>query len=236
MDRIYLICLVALFAYGCSDTSSDSDEMGDDTDNEGGEVFEMELFLEEFLSSVPMADCAVTANGETMTADAFGAVTLSLPGEQNVLVTVEQEGFPNSYLYTWMVGYNGSSWTTGIPSNSSIGLIGDILDLTYDDTKGLVSIFIHHSEATEDSGIVPSLDGATVELDANYGAALMNNGTLAGLTPGNTVMGKGVTFVNVDPGTISPTITTPNGETCERGHSSFEVVAGSYTESHYYCF
>ncbi|HNC96680.1 MAG TPA: hypothetical protein PKW90_11180, partial [Myxococcota bacterium] len=83
------------------------------------------------------------------------------------------------------------------------------------------------------------LEGGTISLDVAYDVALVSDGNSPyGFSVGNTTLAgsmSSVIFVNVAPGTVTPSFSVPDGRPCSTGPASFDLPAGAYTTTVYYC-
>ena len=247
MERLLALSLLALVACSGDDKNDDSGSSADGTDGTSADGtgadgtdgtdgtadgYETTAFFTEFLSGSPMVGATVTSGDQTATTDDEGKASFTFAGDENVTFLTTLDGFPDVYSYWWVPALDFQLFTP-VPSYGTIDLLSTALGLPYDETKVLLNVSVVNYVPGNDEPSVP-LDGTVVELDADYALALTSDGTPTGLAPGNTVAGGSIIFVNVEPGTVTPTLTLPGGETCE-GHVSFDAVAGGYVDATYIC-
>jgi len=79
----------------------------------------------------------------------------------------------------------------------------------------------------------------TVSLDVAYDVALVaDSNSPYGFSPGNTTLVgsmSNVVFVNVAPGTVSPSFSVPDGRACDSGWGDFDAPPGAYTAAITHC-
>ena len=222
-----------------TDTSTDTGaatDTGTATDTGGGDVVSsgtiaFTLRFTDFVSSSPLEGLTVSVLDETATTDADGEVTLSVPPNADLKITMTGPGVRDYFIYH----HTGASDVTlnyAVATDTTVAALEAVLQMSVDDSKGLLSV------APRERGTFGAIPGMTITADAASDLALVfdaSSGT--GLSPGNTTLdGSSSTaiFVNIAAGDVTPSFDSAWGWTCD-GPSPIDVPAGAYVIAEYLC-
>jgi hypothetical protein len=237
--------LSAALAFGCTTSSeTGSGGGGSSTNSAGGsgggsggsstDSVNLSMTFQEYGTLSPLEGASVSFDGVTDTTDSAGKVTLTLPANTTSAIGLEQAGFPDHILYATMLDVDRAE-AFDLGSDATNSAVATALSLTPDPSKGQLSVGVIDGAP----GSSNRLPGATIGIDAASEAQLVFDSSAAsGFSPGDTTLAGSSSasiFVNVDPGTITPTITPPSGYTCDLGPTTVEVEANGYTIVNYYC-
>jgi hypothetical protein len=195
------------------------------------------LSLGDFSNNAPLADVTITLGDQMQVTDVEGDTTFSIAPEQNVEATASPSGYPDIRITRYQ-GTGDLSAAYVIPSDAAIGQIAAVLMVDIDPNKAIIAVSVQDNDPNVANAFV-SLPGTTIDLDVGYDVALVRDANSPfGLSPGNTTLDgsiSNVIFVNVDAGTVTPTITPPGAYACDYGWDSFTADPSGYNVSSYYC-
>lgn len=235
------LSLSAALAIGCTTDSDTGSGGGSSTSSGGGsgggsstDSVNLSMTIQEYGTLSPLEGASVSFDGVTDTTDSAGKVTLTLPANTTSAIGLEQTGFPDYILYATMLDVDRAE-AFDLGSDATISALATALSLTRDPAKGQLSVGVIDGSP----GSSNRLPGATIGIDATSDAQLVfDSSAQSGFSPGDTTLAGSSSasiFVNVTPGTITPTITPPSGYTCDLGPTTVEVAANGYTIANYYC-
>ena len=222
-----------------ADTAADSSDQDTVTDTGGGDTvadtvvptISLTLHLTDFLSTSPLVGLSVTILGETATSDSDGTVTLTVPPNADLAISVTGSGLRDHYLYHH-TDTADATLSYPLATDSTVAALEAVLQLTVDDSKGLAEI------ATFEQGTGTPIPGLRITTDATSDLELVLDPAAAGgLSAGNTTLAgapSAVIFVNLTAGAVTPSFDHPWGWTCE-GPSPLDVPAGAYVLAEYRC-
>jgi hypothetical protein len=216
---------------GCPSSPGPDPDAGSDA---AARTVSLSMTVREYGTATALAGATVVLDGDTYTTDAAGQVTLALPANTTTALALTQTGFPDHLLYQ-TTGDVDLAATFDLGSDATLDALALALMLTRDPSRGQLSVGVIDGAP----GDTTRLPGARIQIDATREAQLVFDGSAGtGFSPGDTTLpgsSSASIFVNVAPGTISPTITPPSGYTCDLGPTTVEVEAGGYTIVNYYC-
>ncbi len=249
MSRLpYLLPLITLVACSGSakdtdsnavetDSETDADTDADtDTDTDADADTSMTVAFSDLATHAAIANTPATVNGAAYTTDANGDIVVVGVPATNLHIRMAPENYPPLQAYLIQAWTNGSQ-KIGIPSNATLAGLSGALGITLDPGKSMVVIGVF--DRAGHTGVSEFLEEVTISLNVAYDVALVSDSNSPyGFTPGNTTLVgsmSSVVFVNVDPGTVSPSFSVPDGRPCDIGWPSFDAPAGAYTALIYHC-
>lgn len=246
----HLVLLAALALAACTDKSTDDSSSPDDSggdDSDGPTTGTVSRTYQDFLSADPVVGASVTVGDQQLTSDATGLVSYELDADARYEEVVVASGYPDHVYWRGALaaGYTYSS-SENLVSSDSLALLGNVLGLTLDSARGIVVVQLMGLEVTDgDPDVTGPLVGASAELSAAYDAVLVEASGPVPFTAGSTITAAAtrglVVFVNVAPGPVEVTLTTPAGESCATNLASgdsftdIEAGAGAFAQVNYYC-
>ena len=211
---------VALDDAGSDDVAMDDAGTGDAGQEDAADVQAPQMasghfVLEDYLSGAALQGAVITMGDQSVTTDADGAATISVPiwAPHHIIGTLE--GYHDVHWY----GYNDDgdfSRTQRTVSKAASATLSGALGIPLDPAKGFVYVSVKKKSALDSS--LGALAGATVDLDVPYDVALTSDAASPlGLSPGNTTLEGSeawVIFVNVAAGPVHATVTAPESYDC----------------------
>ena len=234
--------LIAIASWGqlaaCGDDpaqppSDTSDAVGDagDADTVASNNVTLTLHLIDFLTKADLEGLSASVLDQSGTTDAGGTVTLSVPRDTDLTITVTGAG-TRDHLFYHRTGADDEALTYPLGTDGTITAFEAILGLTVAETKGILEI------VTFDASTGAPIPNLTITADAASDLTLVfdaasGTGLSAGAT---TVEGSPSTaiLVNIDAGAVTPSFTHLWGWTCS-GPPALDVPAGSYVIAEYGC-
>lgn len=190
----------------------------------------VEMQLVDFMTNAGIANAPATIDGVATTTDDDGILSVRGTADTDYAITLDAADYPAFVGYQRIPPFSTSSLAMSIPASSSIGLLGTALGIQVDPDLAIVTVSALAMDRSAET--FESLAGVTIDIDATYEIALRtDSGSPLGLSEGNTTApdsAANVIFVNVEPGIITPSFTTPNGEDCTYGPGSGDAPAGAF--------
>lgn len=247
----HLALLAALALAACTDKSTDDSSSADDSggdDSAAPTTATVARTYQDFLSADPVVGASVSlSDGYLFVTDAAGLVSYEREAGARYWERAAATGYPDHVYWRGALaaGYTYSS-TENMVSSDSLVLLGNVLGLTLDSARGIVVVQLMGLEVTDgDPDVTGPLVGASAELSVAYDAVLVEASGPVPFTTGSTITDDAtrglIVFVNVEPGSVEVTLTTPAGESCATDLASgdsftdIEAGAGAFAQVNYYC-
>ncbi len=185
--------------------AGDTDTTGDTGTSQENVV--MTLVVQDAYGSL-IEGIDVAYEGETKTTGPNGATTLDVPKGGTYHVVTTHEDYHDYHVFGSAGSYD-FSYITLVSQMDLYNQVTSQVGVVPDPEKGFIVVSVH------DDMNVPTV-GTKIEIDVAYEKAF----TLQGFTPVETdvVVENGqsfVTFANTEVGTVTPTITPPDGFSCK---------------------
>lgn len=176
----------------------------------------------------------MTSGAAVGTTGANGRASLLVPANSRPEIRVAAADFRDHLIYRSTLEADQSP-TYSLTDQTTIAQIAQRLLVTEDTGKGILLVDVLVAYPGQSMG-VERAPGTVVDIDASYGTAFARDSQSSDLfSPGNSVIETQVMFVNVTPGVVTPTITPPNGITCDVGTEPVSVEAAGLTRTNIYC-
>jgi hypothetical protein len=232
-----LLCLSSCSGVDETSLTDTSADTATDTATDTGVDVVFSLVLKDFMNNQPVENATVRVGSDEYTTSASGGAALTVKGNSYIVVDVEAEGYLPAHLHRF-VGPNDRSAVRKLPTYEARDLIGTLFGLTPDTTKGALAVNIGSGDPRQDTDS-DWLEETEVNIDLDYTTAMVVDPSATyGLSLGNTTLigaDASVLFVNVDVGTVTLSISPPDGYTCELIPSPVEITADHYHEVTVYC-
>ncbi|MFT7521005.1 MAG: hypothetical protein ACI9MC_003156 [Kiritimatiellia bacterium] len=201
MHKTALLLIACLVGLSACDDDLDTDLDGTDTEIEATVNFGMNV--RDFVTLEPVSGLEIEYGDQAFVTTSDGGLAIPVPANGPVAINSTNSDYPDTYWH-FASAEDDFSIGTFMVSRQTAGQIMGALGQTLDPSKGILVVAIFGPE----SGFVP---GATVDLDAEYSAAIVaDSGSQIGFSVGNkTLEGSSawVVFLNVEAGDATPTVT-----------------------------
>ncbi|MFB6264648.1 MAG: hypothetical protein ABEL76_13640 [Bradymonadaceae bacterium] len=180
-----------------------------------------------------LSGAEVHYRNQSRTSDGEGRATVRVLAGERFTISANKSGFRDHRL-VGRSGHQGFPYITFVASKVTTSQVFGGVGVSIDSDEGILVVGV-------DTENLQPLTGASVDIGASHDQAitLSTNGVDANarIDPGEQSF---VSFPNVEPGQVTPTIDTPGGETCRlypAGGSApnIEVKAGAVTVAPFIC-
>jgi hypothetical protein len=235
---LLLLALCAPTALLTACSSDDDDSAADDDDDSPPIPEEVRATVRVLDGATGDAVEGVTATwgDEEGTTDSFGRVEFVMPSQEDFEIALSGDDIVD----TWLQGNSGTAdftFTTAVGDDASFDLFATLIGQTRDPAKGYLTVAL-------DTPAFQAATGASATIDAaNDGAGILVNGFPEA---GNELIFEAaalITFVNVDPGDATVSVTAPPNQIClsypglnaGTDFTTYDVRAGGVTVAQFIC-